>query len=872
MGKSRFYLGITVVLLVLSLFVIGVYGSGEEGKVDLEVYEDLADEEEITVRIEFDESNDLRKGFGISSIFSEDVEETKESLISQIGEEDVIYESENELYINISLDELEILERKENVEKVELEGVRELFLKDTVKLTNASKTWSLQVLGTNITGLGQSVCIIDSGVNYTHPDLGGCSEETFLAGNCSKVPAGYDFVNGDSNPMDDKGHGTHVSGIAAANGDIIGIAPGAKIISLKVCSSFGSCSDSAISSAINFCIENRSKYNISVISMSLGSGLFEESCDSDPLADEIDEAVRNNISVVISSGNGLNNVGPGRTGEIAAPACVTNAIAVSATDKNDNIASYADRNSLVKLMAPGTQIDSTYLNSAGHATASGTSMSAPHVAGAIVILNQFLSLSGQISKTPGELEDTLDSTGFVILDSVANYSRINIYDAVISLDNTNPVVSLQSPENDTLSSELGQSFRCNATDDLSLKSRTFYLWGENETIVNETYENTVGTEDSFEINISDLTLGERYEWNCLYTDENGNKGLGENNFSITIESILINLLSPVNGAHVKDDEVNFTCDFESEEKYALVNSTLYIWNDNNTLIYEKTKNVSGKQNSTEFNYTLTGEGEHEWNCLAENNNSDIRREQSNYSLISDFVVPSIKLNSPSDWSNYTGEQVISFEFNVTDNFDLVGCNLILNNDSVEGNASSVLTNDSNKVDYSVSVGIHEWSVNCTDLSGNVGNSTSRFLNVTEIVTEDSSDSGEDTSLGGDEDRDAGGGSSGGSSGGGGGGGSSSGSVVTGNTVNSEENGTETEEAEREDEISGAGTGITGNVVSSEESERKGFGITGAVVAELAGDYAFPAMIIIALVVVGYVSYLFWKKRKAKINSDEVQKL
>jgi subtilisin family serine protease len=78
------------------------------------------------------------------------------------------------------------------------------------------------------TGKGIVIGIIDSGIDYMHPDLGGG------IGKGLKVIGGYDFINDDSDPMDDNGHGTHVAGIAAANGIIKGIAPEAKLRAYKV--------------------------------------------------------------------------------------------------------------------------------------------------------------------------------------------------------------------------------------------------------------------------------------------------------------------------------------------------------------------------------------------------------------------------------------------------------------------------------------------------------------------------------------------------------------------------------------------------------------------------------------------------------------
>src|SRR3989338_7120208 len=134
----------------------------------------------------------------------------------------------------------------------------------------------------NITGKGETACVIDSGIDYTHPDLGGCTNDTFLAGNCSKVIAGHDFKNNDTNPIDDQGHGTHVAGIIASTNETYrGVAPDATLVAIKVCDNTtgGNCADEDIINGIDWCINNASKYNISVISMSLGGGSFTTYCD-----------------------------------------------------------------------------------------------------------------------------------------------------------------------------------------------------------------------------------------------------------------------------------------------------------------------------------------------------------------------------------------------------------------------------------------------------------------------------------------------------------------------------------------------------------------------------------------------------------------
>ena len=103
------------------------------------------------------------------------------------------------------------------------------FLADSVAMINADKVWQEKdAFGNSITGEGVVVAVVDSGVDYTHSDLGGC------IGAACKVIGGYDFVDNDNDPMDIDGHGTHVAGIVAANGSVVGVAPDASILAVRV--------------------------------------------------------------------------------------------------------------------------------------------------------------------------------------------------------------------------------------------------------------------------------------------------------------------------------------------------------------------------------------------------------------------------------------------------------------------------------------------------------------------------------------------------------------------------------------------------------------------------------------------------------------
>jgi serine protease AprX len=175
------------------------------------------------------------------------------------------------------------------------------FLDNAAPAVNASAAWQ-----SNYTGAGIGVALIDSGVN-THPDL-------FTTGlfPTSRVVYNQSFVPGDSSAADAYGHGTHIAGLIAGDGisstgplfsqTFKGIAPKANIVNLRVLDANGSATDSAVIAAISQAINLKSKYNIRVINLSLGRGVFE-SYKQDPLCHAVEQAWKNGIVVVVAAGN-----------------------------------------------------------------------------------------------------------------------------------------------------------------------------------------------------------------------------------------------------------------------------------------------------------------------------------------------------------------------------------------------------------------------------------------------------------------------------------------------------------------------------------------------------------------------------------------
>lgn len=206
-------------------------------------------------------------------------------------------------------------------------------------------------------GSGVTVAVVDSGV-APHFAL-------------KDVVVDYRNFSGDADQYDTLGHGTHVAGvIGAKTGAAKGIAPEAKILSLKALGHSGMGSLNAVADAVHFAIEAK----VDIISMSLGS-----SRPDDRLHAAIREAQAKNIIVVCAAGND--------GGAVNYPAAFAETIGVGAVDRHGNACAFSCRGKEIVVAAPGQDITSTWLNE-GYATISGTSMAAPFVSG---VLSLFIS-------------------------------------------------------------------------------------------------------------------------------------------------------------------------------------------------------------------------------------------------------------------------------------------------------------------------------------------------------------------------------------------------------------------------------------------------------------------------------------------------
>ncbi|AVK50453.1 peptidase S8 [Clostridium sp. MF28] len=271
-----------------------------------------------------------------------------------------------------------------------------------ISYTEADKAWPLIKQKREI-----NVAVLDTGVDYTHPDLK----------NRVLKSKGYNFVDNNSDTMDDNGHGTHVSGIIAANAnDNIGIAGidgtlDVKIIPIKVLDSNGEGDINDIVKGIKYAADN----GADIINLSFGANE-----KSKLIAEAISYAKSKGVFVVAAAGNDnedSDNISPAGDG----------AFTVAAMSYNYKKASFSDYGNCIKVSAPGVEILSTVPG--GYEAWDGTSMAAPVATGIAAMVK-----AEDPNLSPSQIEDVLDSTAKDIMskgkDKQSGYGLIDAYNAI----------------------------------------------------------------------------------------------------------------------------------------------------------------------------------------------------------------------------------------------------------------------------------------------------------------------------------------------------------------------------------------------------------------------------------------------------------
>ncbi|MEK4473761.1 S8 family peptidase [Paenibacillus sp. FSL R7-0048] len=308
--------------------------------------------------------------------------------------------------------------RWDGIEKIYLDQVKKTSL--NIATPSIGSTTAQKKKG--LTGKGINIAILDTGV-YRHPDL-------FRPVN--RIVAFKDFINHRKQPYDDNGHGTHIAGDAAGNGWMSkgkykSPAPEAGIVGVKVLDKNGDGYDSTIIKGIEWCIANRRRLNLRILSMSFG-GKVNLPCSDDPLCQAVEKAIKAGLNVVIAAGNS----GPGRS-TIESPGISPSAITVGAVDDRRTLTQADDRitwfssrgpapggrkkpdlvapgETIISLRAPRSKLDRElpYLRIAkDYFVLSGTSVSTPIVSGVIAQL-----LQKNPSLTPKQVKSILKKNTF----------------------------------------------------------------------------------------------------------------------------------------------------------------------------------------------------------------------------------------------------------------------------------------------------------------------------------------------------------------------------------------------------------------------------------------------------------------------------
>jgi len=600
-------------LVALLLLVSLAYQAAAE-KVSSEVEKELKKNSEVNVIVKFRNEN---IGIGVARI---GFKSAKNELKNKGFKEKMNLESFNAVSGEVNETVLEELKNDPTIENVQLDHEFKIALDDSTKIINSTWVNNL-VLKNNITGLGLGVCVLDTGVNYSHPALGGCF------GSGCRVVDGYDFVNLDGDPYDDQGHGTHVTGIVSR------IAPSSKIIHIKVLNSGGGGSESGISAGIDWCVNNKTKYNITAISMSIGSdSVFSSYCDSTftILTTAVNNAIKKNITVFAASGNN------GATTGITSPGCIQNVTSVGGTTKSDSIAGYTNRNNLLDLLAPSSDITSTSM-SGGYTSMSGTSMATPHAATVAVLLQQYSYEQDKSYLSPYKVQEILNNTGKLI----ENWRRINIKDAIASIENIAPEIYLDFPINGTIFNSMNNiSLNFTAKDNFLDKS-WYNIDGLNNISLND--------------NISFFPLGGWHILSLFVNDTKGNVNFTKINLGLDIPRVI--LKTPDDNLNSLTGNVVFNCsasDITGLNNISLIHDLNSEWRINQTKITNKL------QDNASFSLNLSGNLTFNWNCLsydtsgffALDNNRTLRVNFNNVPLINSFSPnrTNVEVNEPENQS------------------------------------------------------------------------------------------------------------------------------------------------------------------------------------------------------------------------------
>jgi len=348
-------------------------------------------------------------------VFKPEIDEaTQEILINKVGGEKIkdLKIIRGKAVWLTSQAEKNLLKRAEVLRidpDVEVYALENLKIKVVKPQPSQTLTWNIDRVDAEIswrisTGDPVKVGVIDTGIDLSHPDLK------------ANIKEGYNAIYPWKSPNDDNGHGTHVAGIIAALNNsigVVGVGPKIDLYAIKVLNASGSGYLSDVIEGLDWAVKN----GMQVVNMSLGTDQ-----DVQTFHDAIKNAYNAGVTIVAAAGNS--------GGAVTYPAAYPEVIAVSATDENNQIASWSSRGPEVDLAAPGVNIYSTYKGST-YKTLSGTSMAAPHVTGAAaLIIDKGKCGTCTPDKVRQRLQQTATDLGDPGTDNLYGAGLVNVYKAL----------------------------------------------------------------------------------------------------------------------------------------------------------------------------------------------------------------------------------------------------------------------------------------------------------------------------------------------------------------------------------------------------------------------------------------------------------
>ena len=347
---------------------------------------------------------------------------------------------------------IKALKKNKNVEYVEIDGEVKMAAETLpwgVDRIDAEVVWGGSEDALSVTGNGGSgvqVAVVDTGIDYTHPDL----DDNYISG--------YDYVNNDNDPKDDNGHGTHCAGIIGAEDNtegVIGVAPEVDLYAIKVLDNSGRGAFSDVAAGILWAakgpngVEGDSD-DAEVVSISLGGG------DDNAVSDAIEYAYNHGTLPVAAAGNGGNEY-------VIYPAKYPGAIAVSATNDQDSLTSFSSYGDEVEQSAPGVDVYSTmptytveltkgqYKYSKNYDEMSGTSMACPHVSGVAALVfaagatdsnDEGDNVADDVRRILNESAEDLGDSGW---DKYYGYGLVDAVEAEGDVQSGDPTVDITYP-------------------------------------------------------------------------------------------------------------------------------------------------------------------------------------------------------------------------------------------------------------------------------------------------------------------------------------------------------------------------------------------------------------------------------------------